>query len=104
MWHEWNNDGALPWAFVDEPPHAGMRRLVRDLNRVYAEQPALHQVDYEPAGFQWIDCNDNENSVISLVRRGRDRHDAVVAVFNFTPVVAPRLSDGRARAGRSTAS
>ena len=54
---------------------------------VYREDPALHQVDYEAQGFQWIDCNDNENSVISLIRRARDPQNAVVAVFNWTPVV-----------------
>jgi 1,4-alpha-glucan branching enzyme len=87
LWQEWNNDEGLPWAFADEPPHAGMRRLVRDLNRLYGQDAALHQVDYEPHGFQWIDCNDNENSVISLIRRARDPNDSVVAVFNWTPVV-----------------
>jgi 1,4-alpha-glucan branching enzyme len=87
MWQEWNNEDGLPWAYADEPPHRGVRRLVRDLNRVYAEDAALHQVDYEAHGFQWIDCNDNENSVISLVRRARDPQNAVVAVFNWTPVV-----------------
>jgi 1,4-alpha-glucan branching enzyme len=87
MWQEWNHDDGLPWAYADEPPHGGVRRLVRDLNGVYREDPALHQVDYEAQGFQWIDCNDNENSVISLIRRARDPQNAVVAVFNWTPVV-----------------
>ena len=87
MWQEWNNDGALPWAYADEPPHGGVRRLVRDLNRVYADDPSLYEVDYEPGGFQWIDCNDNENSVISLIRRARNRSHPTVAVFNWTPVV-----------------
>jgi 1,4-alpha-glucan branching enzyme len=86
MWQEWNHEDGLPWAYVDDPPHAGVRRLVRDLNRLYAEQPSLYEVDYDPSGFQWIDCNDNENSVISLVRRSRDG-TPIVGVFNFTPVV-----------------
>jgi 1,4-alpha-glucan branching enzyme len=66
-----------------------VRRYVQDLNRLYQAEPALHQVDFDPAGFRWIDCNDNENSVLSLVRFARDRRDAVVMIVNFTPV--PRL-------------
>ena len=72
QWREWNHDEGLPWSVVDEPPHAGVRRLVRDLNTFYRHEPALYQVDYEPAGFDWIDCTDNENSVVSFLRRSRD--------------------------------
>ena len=67
-------------------------------------EPALHQADFDPAGFRWIDCNDNENSVVSLVRYARDRRDFVVMVFNFTPVPRLRLPDRRARAPASTPS
>ncbi len=95
MWQEWNDADGLPWAWVDDAPHAGVRQLVRDLNALYRAQPALHQIDYEPAGFQWIDCNDHENSVMSLVRRGR-AGEAVLAVFNFTPVVRSGYRMGRA--------
>ena len=58
--------------------HAGVQRLVRDLNRVYRSEPSLYEMDYDPAGFQWIDCNDNEHSVFSFVRRARDRDDFTV--------------------------
>jgi 1,4-alpha-glucan branching enzyme len=58
---------------------------VRDLNRLYAQERPLHEVDFDPVGFQWIDCNDNENSVISFVRRDRAGH-GIVVVVNFTPV------------------
>jgi 1,4-alpha-glucan branching enzyme len=87
QWREWNHDEGLPWGSVDEPPHVGVRQLVRDLNRLYQDEPALHQVDYDPAGFEWIDCTDNENSVISFIRRARNADDAVVVVLNFTPLV-----------------
>jgi 1,4-alpha-glucan branching enzyme len=87
MWEEWNHEGSLPWAHVDQFPHAGVQRLVRDLNQLYRTKGALHEIDYDPAGFQWIDCNDNENSVISLIRRGKTPGDELVAVLNFTPVV-----------------
>ncbi|HXW04982.1 MAG TPA: 1,4-alpha-glucan branching protein GlgB [Vicinamibacterales bacterium] len=82
---EWNYDTTLDWHELDLPLHKGVQRFVRDLNRVYAAEPALYEVDFEGAGFQWIDCNDNENSVVSLVRRGR-HGDWVVVVLNFTPV------------------
>jgi 1,4-alpha-glucan branching enzyme len=59
---------------------------VRDLNRVYSSERALHEVDFDAAGFQWVDCNDSENSVVSFIRRARDGNDFVVAIVNFTPV------------------
>ena len=74
-----------------------LRRYVQDLNRLYQAEPALHQADFDPAGFRWIDCNDNENSVVSIVRYARDRRDFVVMVFNFTPVPRAGLPDRRAR-------
>jgi 1,4-alpha-glucan branching enzyme len=89
QWREWNHDRSLDWHLLDKPAPAALRRFVQDLNGIYRAEPALHQVDFDAAGFRWIDCNDNENSVVSIVRYARDRHDFVVMVFNFTPV--PRL-------------
>jgi 1,4-alpha-glucan branching enzyme len=63
-----------------------VQRLVADLNRLYRATPALYEVDFEPAGFQWIDCHDAEQSALSFVRHGRDRHDLTLCVCNFTPV------------------
>jgi 1,4-alpha-glucan branching enzyme len=83
---EWNYDNSLDWDVVQYPVHGGVQHLVRDLNRVYREQASLHQLDYDPAGFQWIDCNDNENSVFSFIRRARDPRDLTAVVLNFTPV------------------
>ncbi|MEO8076695.1 MAG: 1,4-alpha-glucan branching protein GlgB [Acidobacteriota bacterium] len=83
---EWDYDNSLDWHLLDEPLHEGLRLFVQDLNRVYASEPALHEVDFEPAGFQWIDCNDNDNSVVSFIRRARAGGDFVVAIVNFTPV------------------
>jgi 1,4-alpha-glucan branching enzyme len=83
---EWNYDHSLDWHLLDEPLHRGLRRFVQDLNRVYASEPALHEIDFDPAGFQWIDCDDNENSVVSFIRRSRAPGDVLVAVVNFTPV------------------
>jgi 1,4-alpha-glucan branching enzyme len=86
QWREWNHDRSLDWHLLDDPAHAALRRFVQDLNWHYATEPALHENDFDPQGFSWIDCHDNENSVISLVRYARDRGEFVAAVFNFTPV------------------
>jgi 1,4-alpha-glucan branching enzyme len=83
---EWSHDRSLDWHLLDQPLHAGVSHFVRDLNHIYASEPALYQCDFESSGFQWIDCNDSDNSVVSLVRRASDHADFLVAVFNFTPV------------------
>jgi 1,4-alpha-glucan branching enzyme len=82
---EWNYDQSLDWHLLERPFHGGIHRFVKDLNRIYAAEAALHDVDFDPSGFQWIDCNDNENSVVSFIRRARSGEE-VVAVVNFTPV------------------
>jgi 1,4-alpha-glucan branching enzyme len=87
QWREWNHDGAIDWHLLDQPIHAGLRRFVGDLNRVYREEAALHEIDFDPAGFQWIDCHDSDSSVVSLIRRGHRAEDWIVAVFNWTPIV-----------------
>jgi 1,4-alpha-glucan branching enzyme len=89
QWREGNHDRSLDWHLLDDPAHAAISRYVQDLNRHYQAEPALHQADFDPAGFRWIDCNDIENSVVSIVRYARDRRDSVIMVFNFTPV--PRM-------------
>ena len=83
---EWDHDRSLDWNMLGDPLHAGLQRFVRDLNHVYAAERALHEVDFDPPGFQWIDCNDNEKSVVSLIRRSKGGAEFVVAVLNFTPV------------------
>ena len=87
QWREWNHDGALDWPLLDQPLHAGLHRFVSDLNQLYVAAGALHEIDFESAGFEWIDCNDTDSSVVSLIRRGRRPQEFVVAVFNWTPVV-----------------
>ena len=82
---EWNYDRSLDWHLLQQPLHSGLRRFVADLNRVYTSERALYEQDFSPAGFSWIDCNDHENSVVSLIRRDKDG-GSVVALLNFTPV------------------
>jgi 1,4-alpha-glucan branching enzyme len=83
---EWNHDRSLDWHLLDQPLHGGLQQYVKDLNRIYATEPALHELDYEGHGFQWIDCNDSDNSVVSLIRRSKDGKGIVLAILNFTPV------------------
>jgi 1,4-alpha-glucan branching enzyme len=83
---EWNYDSSLDWHLLEDPLHAGLRQYVKDLNHIYRNERALHEVDFEGGGFQWIDCNDSDNSVVSFIRRSKDGSEAVVVVLNFTPV------------------
>jgi 1,4-alpha-glucan branching enzyme len=83
---EWNHEASLDWHLLDDGRHAGIQRLVGDLNRLYRELPALHEGDCQPWGFEWIDAGDAEQSVISFLRRGRDGADEVLVVCHFTPV------------------
>lgn len=86
QWSEWNHDSSLQWHLLDLAPHAGIHRLVEDLNRLYREHAALHELDFDLAGFRWLDANDADNSVICYSRTGRDPADIIVGAFNFTPV------------------
>jgi len=99
QWREWNHDASLDWHLLEDPLHAGLRRWVRDLNLAYQREPALHEVDFEGQGFGWIDCNDNENSVISFVRRAREDREHVVIVVNFTPIPRQSYRVGVPRSG-----
>jgi 1,4-alpha-glucan branching enzyme len=82
---EWNHDASLDWHLLEESPHRGVQSLVKDLNALYSATPALYEVDFEPAGFEWIEGGDRENSVVSFLRRGNK--DLAIVVCNFTPVV-----------------
>jgi 1,4-alpha-glucan branching enzyme len=86
QWREWNHDGELDWTVLGDHRHAGLQRWVRDLNTRYQAEPALWRQDYDPHGFQWIDCNDHEHSLVSLMRRGPAEADTLVAIVNFTPI------------------
>jgi 1,4-alpha-glucan branching enzyme len=86
QWREWSHDRSLDWHLLELPSHQGVERWMRDLNRLYREEKAMHERDAEPAGFEWVDANDSDNSVASFLRRGSDPGDVILAVFNFTPV------------------
>ncbi len=98
---EWKHNQSLDWHLLDNPAHRGMQALVRDLNRVYRETPALHRNDTRPEGFEWIESNDAEASTYAWVRKGNDTDKMVVAVVNMTPV-ARQYRLGLPRKGRWT--
>ncbi len=87
QWREWDHDQSLEWHLLEYPPHIGLQWWVEGLNRLLRSEPALHELDFGPAGFEWMDFSDAESSVVSFVRRGKSTQDVVLAVFNFTPVV-----------------
>lgn len=82
---EWAHDESLEWQLLQYPPHQGIKRWVVDLNRLYRAEKALHELDCDRAGFEWIDANDVEHSVLSFIRKGRDG-EKVIILCNFTPL------------------
>jgi 1,4-alpha-glucan branching enzyme len=90
QWREWAHDGSLDWDLLGYPLHAGLQRWVQDLNRLYRGEPALHEMDCDPAGFEWIDCDDADSSTVTLIRKGKSSSTIILVVCNFTPV--PRYS------------
>ena len=83
---EWAHDTSLEWDVLQYQVHSGMQNWVAQLNRVYRSEPALHVLDNNPAGFEWVDCNDNLTSTISLLRKSESAKDTVLIVCNFTPI------------------
>jgi 1,4-alpha-glucan branching enzyme len=86
QWAEWAHDRSLDWHLLESSLHNGLHRWMHDLNQLYRTEAALHESDFFPDGFQWIDCNDSVHSTISLIRRDRQGARELIAVFNFTPV------------------
>ncbi len=89
QWNEWHHETSLDWHLLEYPSHSALQKWVADLNHLYRSEPALYELDFDPAGFEWIDCNDADNSAISLIRKARSSPDMFLVVCNFTPV--PRM-------------
>jgi len=85
QWREWDHDHSLDWHLLDFPPHQGLLRFVADCNRVYREEPSLHERDCEPSGFEWLDAGDAAASTLSFLRHS-DADSGVLVVVNLTPV------------------
>ena len=99
QWQEWNHDQSLDWQLLDYERHAASQRWVADLNRIYRSEPALYELDCDPAGFEWIDGSDVEHSVISFVRKGKTTDSIVLVVCNFTPMTHFNYRVGVPRGG-----
>jgi 1,4-alpha-glucan branching enzyme len=108
QWREWSHDRSLDWHLLEgDSRHRGVQRWLADLNHLYLGQPALHRLDCEPAGFEWIDCSDAENSVLALVRRGQSGEGEapppplpIVIVLHFTPLTRESYRIGVPGGGR----
>ncbi|MHB8834222.1 MAG: 1,4-alpha-glucan branching protein GlgB [Candidatus Methylomirabilia bacterium] len=96
---EWNHETSLDWDLLAYPPHAGLHRWLQHLNILYRGERALHERDFDAAGFEWVDFSDTENSVICFLRRGEDPREEVLVVLNFTPVPRPNYRVGVPAAG-----
>ncbi len=100
QWNEWNCNAPLQWDLLQWESHQGLQKLVSDLNSLYRREPALYEVDFESAGFEWIDCQSREDSMLSFVRRAKDPNDFLVICCNFTPTVRHEYRLGVPEAGR----
>jgi 1,4-alpha-glucan branching enzyme len=94
QWNEWYYDVSLQWHLLEYPLHQGLQRWVRDLNTAYRGEPAFHERDCDPSGFEWIDCHDSDQGVISFLREGKIANDYLLIVCNFTPVPRERYHIG----------
>ena len=83
---EWDHESSLDWHLLDTEAHVGVSRWLSALNRAYRSEPALHELDFDPAGHEWLDANDSENSVISYVRHASNRRESIIVVCNLTPI------------------
>jgi 1,4-alpha-glucan branching enzyme len=97
---EWNHDQSLDWHLLADPSHRGIQSLVRDLNALYRSIPALHELDCEPSGFEWVDGGNTQQSLLSYIRKGKSGSGRALVVCNFTPQVHHRCRFGVPAAGR----
>jgi 1,4-alpha-glucan branching enzyme len=100
QWNEWYHEVSLDWHLLQYPLHSGVRRWVRDLNTFYRGEPAFHNLDCDPAGFEWIDANDSEQSMLTFLRKGKSPADVLLVVCNFTPVPRHNYRVGVPQGGR----
>jgi 1,4-alpha-glucan branching enzyme len=97
---EWSHERSLDWHLLEQADHAGVQQLVRDLNRVYREEPALWEVDFDPSGFRWLEANDATSNTLAFARFSRDEKRALVCICNLSPVPRPAYRVGLPSAGR----
>lgn len=95
---EWDHDSSLDWYVCQYPNHSGVKNLVSDLNRLYKQHPSLYRHDFHSGGFEWIDCHDSEQSVLSYLRKSDD--ETIIVILNFTPVIRENYRIGVPQAGK----
>jgi 1,4-alpha-glucan branching enzyme len=100
QWHEWNHDESLQWDLLQWDSHHGVQRLMADLNKLLRNEPALHEVDFEGSGFEWVDCHSRDDSRLVYLRKAKNAEDFVLVVCNFTPVVRYDFHVGVPRGGK----
>jgi 1,4-alpha-glucan branching enzyme len=96
---EWAHERSLDWHLLEQPEHAGVLRWVQDLNRSYRDEPALHEKDADPSGFEWIEPDDASTSIVAFIRTGRTTNDVILVACNFTPVPRSNYRLGVPRGG-----
>ncbi len=99
QWSEWDCNRSLDWHLLQYEPHRGLQAFVKEMNGLYSREASLHEVDFSPEGFEWIDFGDYENSIVSFVRKAKDGDDLLLFVFNFTPVPRRGYRIGAPRSG-----
>jgi 1,4-alpha-glucan branching enzyme len=100
QWNEWNFEKGVEWALLGYDSHRQLREYVAALNRLYVSEPALHKLDFSWDGFEWIDCDDAERSILSFIRRSADPDEFIIVAANFTPVLRRNYSIGVPHSGR----
>jgi len=99
QWQEWDHEKSLDWHLLQFSPHSGLQKLVQDAAALYRSEPALYDLDFDPSGFEWVDCNDSLHSVVSYLRLGRSTRDIFLVALNFTPTPHPGYRVGVPRGG-----
>jgi 1,4-alpha-glucan branching enzyme len=99
QWNEWNHDTELQWDLLQWDTHRGVKKMLADMNALLRREPALHELDFDSAGFEWIDCQARDDSVLAFIRKGKDPEDFLIVVCNFTPVVRDNYPIGVPRLG-----
>ena len=99
---EWNFEGSLDWDLLQYPFHSGVKKLITDLNHLYKTEPALHEKQFSPEGFEWINYSDHQNAVMSFIRKGKIVKEEIIVVCNFTQVVRENYRIGLPRKGKLT--
>src|SRR5438128_5203582 len=99
QWAEWSHDNSLEWHLLQYEPHRGLQKLIAELNATYRAERALHELDCDAAGFEWIDGSDSQQSMLSFMRKSRGGGEIITAIFNFTPVPRHNYRVGVSRPG-----